>query len=57
MGCPGGWGVFDTTTSLRYRDPMVNHYVSDVGGMAAFYREHFGFVETFRTPGAGPPPT
>ena len=36
---------------------MVNYYVNDVEGMAAFYREHFGFVETFRTPVREPPST
>lgn len=34
---------------------MVNYYVNDVEGMAAFYREFFGFVETFRTPKEGVP--
>jgi predicted enzyme related to lactoylglutathione lyase len=37
------------------RDAMVNLYVRDVEGLAAFYREAFGFAETFRTPRDGPP--
>lgn len=40
---------------ITYREPMVNYYVRDVEGIAAFYREHFGFIETFRTPAAGIP--
>lgn len=47
--------MFALTPPLRYRDAMVNYYVNDVEGMAAFYREHFGFVETFRTPREGAP--
>ena len=39
---------------ISYRDPMVNYYVQDPERVAAFYREHFGFEETFRTPDAGP---
>lgn len=42
------------TARIRYRDAMVNYYVHDVDGLAAFYCEHFGFVETFRTPRTGP---
>ncbi|MFN8441303.1 MAG: VOC family protein [Caldilineaceae bacterium] len=40
---------------VHYREPMVNYYVHDVEGIAAFYRENFGFVETFRTPATGVP--
>ena len=40
---------------LEYRDAMVNYYVKDVEGLAAFYRENFGFHETFRTPREGEP--
>lgn len=35
--------------------PQVNFYVADVDVSAAFYRDGFGFVETFRTPTAGRP--
>ena len=38
---------------ITYREPMVNYYVHDVEGVAAFYREQFGFDETFRTPASG----
>lgn len=41
------------TGSIGYRDAMVNYYVHDVEGMAAFYRDYFGFAETFRTPRNG----
>jgi catechol 2,3-dioxygenase-like lactoylglutathione lyase family enzyme len=44
-----------TTDTIRYREPMINYYVHDVEGLAAFYRENFGFAETFRTPTSGPP--
>jgi len=37
------------------RDALVNLYVRDVEGLAAFYREAFGFAETFRTPREGAP--
>ncbi len=43
------------TAQITYREAMVNYYVNDVEGIAAFYREHFGFVETFRTPEQGTP--
>ncbi|MEZ4679272.1 MAG: hypothetical protein R2932_34140 [Caldilineaceae bacterium] len=39
--------------AVTYREPMVNYYVNDVEGVATFYRDHFGFVETFRTPSSG----
>ncbi|MEZ4512449.1 MAG: VOC family protein [Chloroflexota bacterium] len=38
---------------ITYRDAMVNYYVYDVEGVAAFYCQHFGFRETFRTPKSG----
>ena len=47
------YGVFDLTESIRYRDATINCSVHAVEGLAAFYREHFGFVETFRTPPNG----
>lgn len=40
---------------IVYREPMVNYYVRDVARLAAFYCEHFGFTETFRTPASGEP--
>lgn len=42
-------------TPFEYRNPQVNYYVHDVERMAAFYCEHFGFVESFRTPREGVP--
>lgn len=39
---------------ISYREPMINYYVRDPERAAAFYREHFGFIETFRTPDTGP---
>lgn len=39
--------------AITYREPMINYYVKDVEGLAKFYREHFGFAETFRTPDSG----
>jgi catechol 2,3-dioxygenase-like lactoylglutathione lyase family enzyme len=38
-----------------FSSPSVNLYVRDVQTSAAFYRDHFGFAETFRTPAEGPP--
>jgi len=35
--------------------PQVNFYVDDVEASARFYRESFGFTETFRTPRHGRP--
>jgi catechol 2,3-dioxygenase-like lactoylglutathione lyase family enzyme len=35
--------------------PQVNFYVEDVEASARFYRESFGFAETFRTPQRGRP--
>jgi len=39
----------------RFFDPAINYYVEDVEIAVRFYIEHFGFVETFRTPKAGKP--
>lgn len=38
-----------------FRDPQVNFYVEDVEKSVTFYRDLFGFEETFRTPEAGTP--
>jgi catechol 2,3-dioxygenase-like lactoylglutathione lyase family enzyme len=39
----------------KFFDPAINYYVEDVEIAARFYTEHFGFVETFRTPKQGKP--
>lgn len=41
--------------TIRYTDPAINYYVEDVEVAVRFYVEHFGFVETFRTPKQGRP--
>lgn len=41
--------------AFQYVDPAVNYYVDDVETAVHFYVEHFGFVETFRTPKQGTP--
>ncbi len=33
--------------------PLLNLYSNDVEVSVAFYRDHFGFVETYRTPEEG----
>ena len=38
-----------------FRDPQVNLYVKDAEVSAWFYRDFFGFRETFRTPREGTP--
>lgn len=38
-----------------FRNPQINLYVADVEASARFYREAFGFAETFRTPKEGAP--
>ena len=40
---------------FAFRDPVTNIYVRDVEGVASFYRENFGFEESFRTPKDGQP--
>jgi catechol 2,3-dioxygenase-like lactoylglutathione lyase family enzyme len=42
----------DTQT---FHDPQVNLYVNDAEISAKFYRDFFGFRETFRTPKTGTP--
>ena len=39
----------------RFSDPAITYYVEDVELAVRFYVEHFGFVETFRTPKHGTP--
>jgi catechol 2,3-dioxygenase-like lactoylglutathione lyase family enzyme len=41
--------------TIRFTDPAINYYVEDVEVAVRFYSEHFGFVETFRTPQQGKP--
>ena len=41
--------------NIRFTDPAINYYVEDVEIAVRFYTEHFGFVETFRTPEQGKP--
>ena len=41
--------------SIRFTKPAINYYVENVEVVAQFYIEHFGFVETFRTPQQGTP--
>jgi lactoylglutathione lyase len=38
-----------------FRDPQVNFYVNDIDVSLRFYRDLFGFEETFRTPEQGAP--
>ncbi len=38
-----------------YVNPAINYYVDDVETAVRFYTEHFGFIETFRTPQQGKP--
>jgi catechol 2,3-dioxygenase-like lactoylglutathione lyase family enzyme len=38
-----------------FERPQVNFYARDVEASARFYRDSFGFAETFRTPEHGPP--
>ncbi len=47
----------DPTASAApvFRNPQVNLYVEDVQRSVAFYRDLFGFQETFRTPETGRP--
>ena len=42
------------TSTVTYREPMVNYYVQDVERLATFYCDHLGFTETFRTAQDGP---
>lgn len=40
---------------MYFTDPAINYYVDDVDVAMRFYIDHFGFVETFRTPQQGAP--
>jgi lactoylglutathione lyase len=39
----------------KFTSPMVNLYTNDIDAGIRFYRDLFGFVETFRTPLEGVP--
>ncbi len=41
--------------SLAFHGGQSNYYAKDVEHLAAFYRDNFGFAETYRTPQAGAP--
>jgi uncharacterized glyoxalase superfamily protein PhnB len=41
--------------TIHFTKPAINYYVENVEVAARFYMDHFGFVETFRTPQQGPP--
>ncbi len=41
--------------TIKFTNPAINYYVEDVEAAVCFYIEHFGFVETFRTPKQGKP--
>ena len=41
--------------TIYFTNPAINYYVENVEVAAQFYIEHFGFVETFRTPQQGVP--
>jgi catechol 2,3-dioxygenase-like lactoylglutathione lyase family enzyme len=41
--------------TIKFADPQINYYVEDVETAVRFYTEHFGFLETFRTPTQGTP--
>lgn len=41
--------------TFTFTEPQINYYVEDVERALRFYTEHFGFVETFRTPTQGEP--
>ncbi len=41
--------------TTRFYQLALNYYVNDVETSVRFYTEHFGFVETFRTPKEGKP--
>ena len=45
----------EATKTLAFQGGQSNYYVQDVEKLAAFYRENFGFKETYRTPKEGAP--
>ena len=40
---------------MWFTNPAINYYVDNVEVAMRFYIEHFGFVDTFRTPEQGKP--
>src|SRR5258708_3181951 len=40
---------------VMFRNPQIDRYVADVEASLRFYRDLFGFTETFGTPGEGEP--
>ena len=45
----------EATKTLAFQGGQSNYYMQDVEKLAAFYRENFGFKETYRTPKEGAP--
>jgi catechol 2,3-dioxygenase-like lactoylglutathione lyase family enzyme len=45
----------DNAETLIFRDPQINLYVKGVESSVSFYKNLFGFLETFRTPKNGTP--
>jgi catechol 2,3-dioxygenase-like lactoylglutathione lyase family enzyme len=44
----------DEVTPLVFSGGQSNYYASDVDALVAFYRQQFGFRESYRTPPTGP---
>jgi lactoylglutathione lyase len=51
----GGLAMAEESKALAFHGGQSNYYVKDVESMAAFYRDNFGFKETYRTPIEGKP--
>ena len=45
----------EEATALIFNGGQSNYYVRDVEDIATFYRDNFGFKETYRTPQVGTP--
>lgn len=45
----------DTSTPLLFHGGQSNYYAADVERLVTFYRDHFGFQESYRTPPTGQP--
>lgn len=45
----------ESSKTLAFEGGQSNYYVQDVEKLATFYRENFGFKETYRTPQEGTP--